>query len=197
MYVWEGVTLALQQIRAEKLKSFFALLGVIIGVTFLLVVVSVVEGLDRFIREDIASQVFGINTVTLRRSPQGPVSSDPEFRRALQRRPRITFADGEAIAERLTMPARVAPESEAGGSVDADNGRTVSQIRITGTTTEAFLIHSWTVAKGRAFTDQEADRGIPVVVLGAGTADALYEDSDPVGRTVRIRGFPYRVLGVL
>src|SRR6185503_2981558 len=111
MNVWEGITLALQQIRAEKLKSFFALVGVIIGVTFLLVVVSVVEGLDRYIREDIASQIFGINTVTLRRSPEASFESGPEFWRAQRRRPSITFADADAIAARLTMPARVSPES--------------------------------------------------------------------------------------
>ena len=67
MHLWEGVTLALQQIRAEKLKSFFSLLGVILGVMFLIVVVTVVEGLDRYVREDFTSQIFGVNTVTLRR----------------------------------------------------------------------------------------------------------------------------------
>ena len=65
MNVWEGVGLALNQIRTEKLKSFFSLLGVIIGVMFLLVVVSVVEGMDRYITEDFASQIFGINTITV------------------------------------------------------------------------------------------------------------------------------------
>ena len=197
MHAWEGVTLAFQQLRAEKLKSFFALLGVIIGVTFLLVVVSVVEGLDRYIREDIASQIFGINTVTLRRSPEAAFESDPEFWRAQRRRPRITFADADAIEARLTMPARVAPESSTGGEVDADNGRTVSHVRITGTTSDAFLIHNWTIARGRAFTSQEEERGIPAVVLGSGTADELFEDSDPLGRTIRIHAFPYRVIGIL
>ena len=52
MNVWEGVVLALNQIRTEKLKSFFSLLGVIIGVMFLLVVVSVIEGMDQYIKED-------------------------------------------------------------------------------------------------------------------------------------------------
>ena len=197
MNVWEGVTLAFQQLRAEKLKSFFALLGVIIGVTFLLIVVSVVEGLDRYIREDIASQIFGINTVTLRRSPEASFESDPEFWRAQRRRPRITFADADAIEARLTMPARVAPESATGGEVNADNGRTVSNVRIMGTTSDAFPIHNWTIARGRAFTTQEEERGIPAVVLGAGTADELFEDADPIGRTIRIHAFPYRVVGVM
>ena len=103
MYIWEGVRLAMQQLRSEKLKTFFALLGVAIGVMFLLVVVSVIEGMDRYIREDFSSQIFGINTVTLRRSPELSFNSDPEYRRAQRRRPHITFADADLIRDRLTV----------------------------------------------------------------------------------------------
>ena len=197
MYIWEGVTLAMQQLRSEKLKTFFALLGVIIGVMFLLVVVSVIEGMDRYIRDDFSSQIFGINTVTLRRSPELSFNSDPEYRRAQRRRPRITFADADLIRERLTVAARVGVESSTGGEVTAEDGLTVTNVRILGASPEAFQIHDWTLAKGRAFSPQEGERGVAVVVLGWDTADRLFEDADPVGRSVRIRGFPYRVVGVL
>src|SRR5438477_3993237 len=103
MQIWEGVTLAMQQLRSEKLKSFFALLGVIIGVMFLLLVVSVVEGMDRYIREDFSSQILGINTVTLRRSPAVNFNPDPEYARAQRRRKRITYADADAITARLSV----------------------------------------------------------------------------------------------
>ena len=197
MLLSEGVTLAMQQIRAEKLKSFFALLGVIIGVMFLLVVVSVVEGMDRYIREDFSSQIIGINTITLTRSPQVSFESDPEFWRAQQRRPRINYADADAIRARLEVPALVAVESTTGGEVVGENGRTVSNVRIMGASPEVFEIRDWAMEKGRAFTPQEADRGVAVIVLGWDTADRLFADSDPIGRTVRIRGFPYRVVGVM
>ena len=197
MYIWEGVRLAMQQLRSEKLKTFFALLGVIIGVMFLLVVVSVIEGMDRYIREDFSSQIFGINTVTLRRSPEVSFNSDPEYRRAQRRRPRITFADADVIRERLTVAARVGVESGTGGEVTAEDGRTVTNVRILGASPETFEIHDWTLARGRAFSPQEDDRGVAVVVLGWDTADRLFEDADPIGRSVRIRGFPYRVVGVL
>jgi putative ABC transport system permease protein len=197
MYIWEGVTLAIQQLRSEKLKTFLALLGVTIGVMFLLVVVSVIEGMDRYIREDFSSQIFGINTVTLQRSPELIFNSDPEYRRAQRRRPHITFADADLIRDRLTVAARVGVESSTGGEVAAENGRIVTNVRILGASPETFQIHGWTLAKGRAFSPYEGDRGIAVVVLGWDTADRLFEDSDPVGRSVRIRGFPYRVVGVL
>ena len=76
MQVWEGVILAMQQLRSEKLKSFFSLIGVILGVMFLIVVVTIIEGLDRYVREEVTSQVFGVSTVTLRRWPEVDINTE-------------------------------------------------------------------------------------------------------------------------
>src|SRR5512138_231497 len=105
MDVKEGAVLALQQIRAQKLKSFFAVLGVIIGTMFLITVVSVVEGLNKYMEEDFAKTIFGVNTLMVRRIPNMNMESDPEVWRAWMRRPRITFDDAEALRRRLTVPA--------------------------------------------------------------------------------------------
>ena len=192
----EGVRLALYQLRTEKLKSFFSLLGVIVGVMFLIVVVSVVEGMDRYIREDLASVVFGVNTVTLRRWSDGP-TFDGGSSRARLRRPRITYEDWHAVQEQITVPARVGAESETGGEVVADNGRKVENVNISGVSPEILRIRDLAVEKGRPFSPQEAERGTAVVILGVDTAELLFETLDPIGRRVRIRGFTYRVVGVL
>ena len=192
----EGIRLALQQIWTEKLKSFFSLLGVIVGVMFLIVVVSIVEGLDRYVREDLASAVFGVNTVTLRRWSDGP-NFGGSGARARQRRPRITYEDWEAVREQITVPARVGAESHTGGEIVADNGQSVENVRIHAVSSEIMAIRDWVVEKGRTFSPQEAERGTAVVVLGTETADLLFENLDPIGRRVRIRGFPYRVIGIL
>ena len=192
----EGIRLALQQIWTEKLKSFFSLLGVIVGVMFLIVVVSIVEGLDRYVREDLASAVFGVNTVTLRRWSDGP-NFGGSGARARQRRPRITYEDWEAVREQITVPARVGAESDTGGEIVTDNGQSVENVRIHAVSPEIMAIRDWVVEKGRTFSPQEAERGTAVVVLGTETADLLFENLDPIGRRVRIRGFPYRVIGIL
>ncbi len=192
----EGIRLALQQIWTEKLKSFFSLLGVIVGVMFLIVVVSIVEGMDRYIREDLASVVFGVNTVTLRRWSDGPNFEGTNYR-ALRRRPRITYEDWEAVKEQITVPALVGVESDTGGEVVADNGQSVENVRILAVSPEIMEIRDLNVERGRTFSPQEADRGTAVVVLGSETADLRFENLDPLGRRVRIRGFPYRVIGIL
>jgi putative ABC transport system permease protein len=195
--VWEGVALALNQIRTEKLKSFFSLLGVIIGVMFLIVVVSVVEGLDRYIKEDFASQIFGLNTITLTRTPSVPVNTSEEERRAWRRRRRLEFADADEIRAKLTIPALVGVESTTGGQVEGDNGRQVENVFMTAVSPELLRIRNLEVERGRPFSAQEAERGVPVVILGKNTAEVIFQNLDPLGREVRIRGFPYRVIGIL
>jgi putative ABC transport system permease protein len=197
MNIWEGVGLALTQIRTEKLKSFFSVLGVIIGVMFLLVVVSVVEGMDRYIKEDFASQIFGINTITVGRAPSVQITSDAQAMRRWARRPRLTHEDAEVIQANLTTPARVSVESNGGGTVEGDNGNKVENVMISAGPPELLEIRNLVVEKGRAFSHLEAERGVAVVILGIGVADALFPGLDPLGRSVRIRGFPYRVVGVL
>ncbi len=196
MHFREAIRLAMIQISTQKLKSFFSVLGVIIGIMFLIVVVSVVEGMDRYIKEDFSSQIFGVNTITVRRTPSVNINVNAEQWREWARRPRLTEADAEAIRESVTHPTRVGVNSTGGGEVSAE-GRTVSNVQLVGASPEVFLIRNWTIDRGRAFTDQENRGGVPVAVLGSETADVLFEGLDPLGRTVRVNGFPYRVIGLI
>lgn len=197
MHIWEGVALAMQQLRTEKLKSFFSLLGVILGVMFLIVVVTVVEGLDRYVREDFTAQIFGVNTVTLRRWESVSINTDAEERRARRRRPRLYYADADALREQLTIPARVAVESNAGAEAVGDNGESVTGVQVMGASPEIFQIRDLAVARGRIFTPQEAESGVPVIVVGSETAEVIFGSIEPLGHTIRIRGFPYRIIGVM
>jgi putative ABC transport system permease protein len=195
--LWEGVSLAFLQLRTEKLKSLFSLLGVILGVMFLIVVVTVVEGLDRYVREDFTAQVFGVNTITLSRSQSVNINTSREERRARNRRPRLRFEDADALRDQLSLPALVAVESTTSANAVGDNGRSVSGVQVTGASPEIFVIRDLGIAQGRAFTPQENEAGTPVIVLGSETADLVFEDLQAVGRSIRISGFPYRIIGVL
>jgi putative ABC transport system permease protein len=193
----EGILLALGMIRAQKLKSFFGVLGVIIGVMFLITVVSVVEGLNTYMEEDFAKVLFGHNTLTLRREPEISFESDPEVWRAMARRPRLKFDDAESIEQNLSVPARVAVSSSGGGRIVSDRGIEVDNVWLTGSSAEFFRIRDYEVEKGRLFTAPEDRMGVPVVILGWETADKAFGVLDPLGRTVRINGEQFRVIGVL
>ena len=198
MHFLEGIRLAWDQIRTQKLKSFFALLGVIVGVMFLVVVVSIVEGMDRYIRDTLTDKVMGVNTVRLARWPRNAVNTSPAQRRAWARAPALTFDDLEHLRREVTFPVLIGAQSDRGGAeLESELGMKAENVEIVGASAEIFDIRNWKVDRGRAFTRQEADQGMPVVVLGVSTAAVLFGSVDPIGKTVRIRGFPYRVVGVL
>lgn len=197
MRVLEGVRLATEQMRSQKLKSFFSLLGVIVGVMFLIVVVSIVEGMDRYVRSTVSERLIGVNTVTVLRNPGDEIPASAEQRRAWARAPRLTFDDLEHLRERVTLPALVGAESLTRGEIESEFGRKVENVSISAATAEIFEIQNLEVERGRPFSRQEAEQGSPVVVLGKSTADVVFESIDPIGKRVRIRGFPFQVIGVL
>ena len=97
----EAIRLALAQIRVQKLKSFFTLLGVTIGVMFLIAVVSIVEGMSSYMEHDFVGKLIGVNTVTLRHIPEiGGDVSEAEWREML-RRPRIKITDVKPVVDAL------------------------------------------------------------------------------------------------
>ena len=108
----EAVRLALQQIRVQKLKSFFTLLGVMIGVMFLIAVVSIVTGMSKYVEEDFAGRVLGANTFTLRRFPWFGNNVTEEMWREWQRRPRVYHSDVAVIREALPAGTHYAVESQ-------------------------------------------------------------------------------------
>jgi len=197
MEIRDGVRLAFAQIRAQKLKSFFSVVGVVIGVMFLMTVVSVLEGLNRYMEEDFARTIFGLNTITIRRNPSVQINVSEAERREWRRRPRLTFADADAIRRQIEIPVLVAVETNSQITVRAENGREVENVQITGASHEFFRIRDFDVQTGRLFTAPEDRAGAAVIVLGHETAENLFGRLDPLGRTVRVSGFPFRVIGVL
>ncbi len=195
MHVFEAIRLALQQIRAQKLKSGFSLIGVFIGVTFLIGAWSIVNGMNRYMTDKFAGTLVGVNTFHLRKRPNFTPNVTDSTWRSWARRPRITFADADAVIHGITLPVLTAWWSEDRGDVQAGT-RKASQVSLNGATAQYFDIRNIKIAQGRAFTAQEDKMGTTVVVLGHDLADKLFEGRDPLGRYVRIHGFPYRVIGV-
>ena len=193
----EGVRLALLQIRQEKLKSAFGLLGLGIGVIFLIIVVSVVEGVDRYITEDFSAEIFGINTVQVRRVPRIQVNTDPAQRREWRRRPRLTIDDAEAIRAGLSVPALVGVESGSSMEVRAPAGTGLQNVSVRLVSHEILEIRDDVVEEGRPFSPQEGARGLPVAILGTRVARALFPNDNPLEQRIRVRNFPYRVVGIL
>ena len=111
MPFFEAFRLAIQTIRAQKLKSGFSLLGVFIGVASLIAAWSIANGVNRYMTEKFAQTLYGVNTFQLRRRPMFTPNVPDSVWRAWARRPRIRFSDAEAIGEGLTVPVMTAWQS--------------------------------------------------------------------------------------
>jgi putative ABC transport system permease protein len=196
MPLFEALRLALSQIRVQKLKSFFTLLGVTIGVMFLIAVVSIVEGLGRYMEEDVMGKLMAVNSFELRHRPNNPVGDVTEEEwRAWQRRQRIVESDVEPVAEALpegTRHAVIGYDQLTVQSAYSSPSRVTAQ----NVTPEYFTIKRLGVSSGRLFNAQENELGLPVVVVGQDIKDRFFPTVDPIGRELKIGTIPYTVIGV-
>jgi putative ABC transport system permease protein len=195
MQFLEAIRLALDTIRVQKLKSFFTLLGVCIGVMFLIAVVSIVDGMGRYMEEDLVGKIIGINTFELRNRPNISIGDvDESVWLEYQRRPRIMEMDVEPVVAALPAGTRWAMYAE-------DNLRLESQYsrprngHVFAVDGQWFEIKKLGVTAGRLFTQQELTLGENVVVLGPDLVKRLFPSLDPLGRQVKIGGLPYTVVG--
>jgi putative ABC transport system permease protein len=192
----EAVRLALQQIRAQKLKSFFTLLGVMIGVMFLVAVVSIVTGMSRYVEDDFAGRLLGANTFTLRRFPWFGNNTTQEEWREWQRRPRVYHNDVALVRNSLPSGTRYAVESQESLWASSQYARP-RQIEAHAVEGDYFTIKKYDLASGRIFTQQEAELGSPMIVVGDEVAKYFFQGLNPIGRALRIGGMPYTVIGVI
>jgi putative ABC transport system permease protein len=190
---------AFTQIRANKLRSFFTLLGIIVSVAFLVAVVAVIQGMNAYVTENIAQSMVGSNAFQVRRDPtQISFITDDDIRR-IQRRPRITVADAEAVQAAL-------PEAQAVGLTSgwptprSDviwENRTLGDVLIFGVTPGYQTVQDYRFAAGEPLTEVDVRERRQVAVIGADVAGKLFESVSPIGKELRIHGQRFTVLGVV
>jgi putative ABC transport system permease protein len=192
----QAVALAWDTIRVQKLKSFFTVIGVTIGVTFLIAVVSIVGGMSRYMEDDLVGKLIAVNSFSLRSRPDFQMGdATPAQRNEWRRRPRILVSDVAPVAASLAPGVLWSVESGDNLQVESSYGRprrtqcsTVSQ--------DWFAIKKMGVSQGRLISTQEYSAGAPVVVIGQDVADHFFPNLNPVGRELRIQSIPYTVVGV-
>ena len=194
----EAVRIALAMIRANKLRAFFTVLGTVVGVTFLIAVITLITGMNAYMKEEFAGKILGFNTINVRRLPSvggGPV--DEKTWRAWQRRPALTQDDARYLQQRVQTPGLLAYAYDEGGKVGDGRGKLVEGVNIVGASENFFNVRELKIAQGRTYTQNEAERGVPVVVLGQEVAEKLFDGRPVLGKEVRIVNHPYRVIGVI
>jgi len=196
MPLLEAIRLALAQIRVQKLKSFFTLIGVAIGVMFLIAIVSIVEGVGRYMEDDLVGKLITKNSFQLRRTPDIQMGDVDESEwRTWRTRPRITEDDVPIVVAALPPSARWSVE--AGGQVTLESRYAKPRgVAIQCVEGAWFDIKNMSVSEGRLPTLQEYELGSPVVVIGDETRKHFFPSVSAIGRELRIGRVPYTVIGI-
>ena len=188
----EAIWIAFSSLRANKLRSFLTVLGILIGVSSVIAVVAITEGLDAYISNQVLE--LGSRSFRLQKGPD-IITSHDEWREVMRRK-RLDLRDLEALKESCTRCAEVG--ASVGTSGSAKRGRELAKgVRITGITENISRIGAVRdLEQGRHLVQQDIDQSRRVAVIGPDLIDVLFGSVDPMGKEIDIDGHPVKVVGV-
>jgi putative ABC transport system permease protein len=187
----EPIFVALETLRAHKLRSFLMLLGIVLSVSTLIMVVALISGVNLYVADHIAN--LGSNVFLVLRFPIIPDVND--FVKATRRNKRITWDDYLYLRDNAKLAVRVGAQANGLGRTKA-NGQTVEDTTIYGVTANIGDMKTEEPAQGRYITDTDNEHRSMVALIGVDVADKLFPGRDPVGKELEIDGRPYEVVGV-
>jgi putative ABC transport system permease protein len=190
----DALRIAVQSIFAHKLRAFLTLIGIIIGVASVVAVGASISGLNSYVIDRVA-KVLGANHFMIARMAFSGHMSDDEFERRNRRNKRLNWEDYEWVRDHCASCAEVGAQQQ--GQVDlSQDGIDFPGALVFGVTANMIDIEDKTVAEGRFVSHDEVTRSAMVVVLGNDIKEKYFANTDPIGKTLKIRGLPMRVVGV-
>ncbi|MBC8461248.1 MAG: ABC transporter permease [Deltaproteobacteria bacterium] len=186
MLFWTIVKVALKGLLANKLRTFLAMLGIIIGVGAVISMLALGTGAQKKVMERIAS--MGTNLLVVRPGQHGLRG------RMLDTSQRLKLEDAKVILEQVLNVYQVAPV--VGGNSQLKYFNKNAQSNVIGSSITYFPIRNIEIEKGRLFTEVEVERMARVAVIGPTAAKNLFEERSPVDETIKIKGINFSIVGV-
>ena len=180
---------SLKAVANNKMRSFLSMLGIIIGVAAVIIMMSIGQGSKESIRQELST--MGTNLLTIRPGAdmRGGVRQDPSAIQTLK------MADYERIMREKKFVTKVSPEVTASGQAIYGNNNTNASMY--GESIDYLDIKQWPVEEGDCFTEEDIRKAAKVCVVGATIVKELFNGHDPIGKTIRFKSIPMRVIGVL
>jgi len=189
--LWESVKLALSSIWANKLRSMLTLLGNIVAVSSIIAVVALIQGVNGAVSDALVADL-GADSFTISR--MGLVRNEDERDRQ-RNNPRITADEADAIERFGTSIEAVMAQAQQNASV-AYRAEELESIQIQGVTEQYLDFSTFDAERGRMMSPIEVSRSRPVALIGWQIADRLFGAEDPLDKTIKVAGVPFRVVGV-
>lgn len=196
---YENLKMAMDTLRGNKLRSFLTIIGVVVGVITVMLISSIISGINVAIEKQVES--FGTRSIFLYKYNIG-FSTGRRSQEERMRKP-LTFEDSEAIKNLSSIETSV-PFLDVSNNffgqkimVTGKNGKTSSAVRLTGTLPEIEKTTTEVLLQGRWFSQSESDEKANVCLIGSSVVDNYFPFGDPIGETLDIAGAEFRVVGVL
>ena len=190
----DALKIALQSIFAHKLRAFLTLIGIIIGVASVVTVGASISGLNTYVIERV-EKMLGSNHFMIARMASSARLSDEEFERRNRRNKRIVWDEYEWVRDHCTSCREIGAAS--GGQADLkQEGLEFPGAMVFGVTANMVDIEDKTIAEGRFISDDEVKRSALVVVLGGDIKDKFFPNTNAIGKLLKVRGLPMKVVGV-
>ena len=181
--------IALRAIKANKMRSTLTSLGIIIGVAAVIVMLAIGNGAQVSIQEDM--KAIGSNLIIVRSG----VATSSGARGGHGSQPTMKKSDGDAIQAKISKIRLAAPVLNETAQIVYGNANWSTQI--TGTDNRMFTIKEWDLGYGRFFSEADIKNAGKVAILGQTVKKELFGDVDPINKSIRIKGIPFQVIGVL
>jgi putative ABC transport system permease protein len=190
----DALKIALQSIFAHKLRAFLTLIGIIIGVASVVTVGASISGLNTYVVDKVA-KVLGSNHFMIARMAFSGRMSDEEFERRNRRNKRLNWDDYEWVRDHCAACGEVG--TEAGSQTDLkQDGIEFPGALVFGASANMVEIEDKEIAEGRFISADEVQRSALVCVLGGDIKEKFFPNTSAVGKTLKIRGLPMRVVGI-
>ncbi len=190
----DAFRISLQSIFSHKLRAFLTLIGIIIGVASVVVVGASISGLNTYVVDKVA-KVLGANHFMIARMAFSSRLPDEEFERANRRNKRLTWDEYEWVRAHCSLCTEVGAQVQSGTDLKQD-GKEFPGAMVFGTSANMVDIEDKDIAEGRFISEDEVIRSALVVVLGGDIKDKFFPNTNPIGKTLKVRGLPMRVVGV-
>lgn len=187
----EAVKLALQSLWSNKLRTVLTLLGVVMGVASVIMVITMVNGANKYVANKLSSK--GADVFSVSRQAGVIMSAQQYFR--YQKRKMIRMDDYEAVRDHCTECSEVGAMLTTSASV-VFNGKSSTGTSIRGITWTMLSLNSTEIAMGRGFTPADDEHATKNVIVGYDIVDNLLGSSDPIGKEIRVDGISYTIVGV-
>ena len=190
----DALRIAVQSIFAHKLRAFLTLIGIIIGVASVVTVGASISGLNTYVVDKVA-KILGSNHFMIARIAANGRLSDEDFERMNRRNKRLNWDDYEWVRDHCKSCLEVGAQAQGQTDLKQDNIEFPGAL-VFGSSANMVDIEDKTIEEGRFISADEVQRSALVCVLGGDIKDKFFANTDAVGKTLKVRGLPMRVVGV-